>query len=166
MAAQGRGGGRTPDRVVALIKEAVGKSSQSAVSRETGLTQSAVGRYMQGVGEPSQATLKKMSDYFGESVEWLRGGKRALNEGWSASQDCERYLKTLTDLMEIYEIVPANLKETVQDTIRTNLDEADDLIKFNGDSLSRELKFALIGLMCEVECAADLKNWKNESKNS
>ena len=73
MAAKGRGGGKTPERVAQLMKEAVDMSSQSAVARETGLTQSAVGRYIKGIGEPSQATLEKLAAYFGVSVPWLRG---------------------------------------------------------------------------------------------
>ena len=73
MAAQGRGGGKTPERVAQLMKEAVDMSSQSAVARETGITQSAVHRYMKGIGEPSQATLEKLAAYFGVSVPWLRG---------------------------------------------------------------------------------------------
>lgn len=72
--AKGRGGGETPERVVDLLKKAVSETSQSAVARATGLTQSAVHRYMKGIGEPSQETLEKLAVYFGVSVAWLRGG--------------------------------------------------------------------------------------------
>jgi transcriptional regulator with XRE-family HTH domain len=57
-----------------LIKDAVNKTSQSAVARETGLTQSAVGRYYKGIGEPTSATLEKLGAYFGVSAACLRGG--------------------------------------------------------------------------------------------
>ena len=73
MATKGRGGGKTPERAVELLNKAVKEISQSAVAREIGITQSAVHRYMKGIGEPSQATLEKLADYFGVSVPWLRG---------------------------------------------------------------------------------------------
>lgn len=73
MVARGRGGTKTPERVMELLKTEVIKTSQSAASRNIGLTQSAVGRYIQGIGEPSTATLEKLAAYFGVSVAWLRG---------------------------------------------------------------------------------------------
>lgn len=71
--AKGRGGGITPEVVTTLLEEAVNKSSIRAVARESGLTQSAVYRYIRGIGEPSSDTLKRLSDYFGVSVAVLRG---------------------------------------------------------------------------------------------
>lgn len=73
MAAKGRGGGATPKRLVSLLQAEVNKSSQSEVARRTGLTQSAVGRYLKGIGEPSSDTLLRLSSYFEVPVEWLRG---------------------------------------------------------------------------------------------
>jgi len=73
MAARGRGGGKTPARVIELLQEAVAASSIRAVARESGLTQSAVYRYLQGVGEPTTATLEKLAKYFGITVWELRG---------------------------------------------------------------------------------------------
>lgn len=73
MAPQGNGTGKTPIHLMELIRDAVNKTSQSAVARETGLTQSAVGRYYKGIGEPTTATLEKLGAYFGKSVAWLRG---------------------------------------------------------------------------------------------
>lgn len=74
MSPQGAGSGNTPERLKALIVMEVEKSSQSAVARATGLTQSAIGRYSKGIGEPTTATLQKLADYFGVTVAWLRGG--------------------------------------------------------------------------------------------
>ena len=74
MAAKGRGGGKTPERVVALLQEEVAKSSQAATSRATGLTLQTVQRYIKGIGEPTQATFEKLSVYFKRPVWWLRGG--------------------------------------------------------------------------------------------
>ncbi|TGU75098.1 XRE family transcriptional regulator [Geomonas terrae] len=73
MAPKGRGGGETPKNLVRLVREALANSSQSAIARETGLTQSAIGRYSKGEGEPSQSTLEKLAKYFNVSVPYLRG---------------------------------------------------------------------------------------------
>jgi|GEM_PF-3031272 len=73
MVARGRGGGKTPERVVASLQEEVRKTSQAATARATGLTLQTVQRYIKGIGEPSQATLEKLAEYFGVSVSWLRG---------------------------------------------------------------------------------------------
>lgn len=73
MTPRGRSGGETPERVIKLVKEAVAKSSQSAVARESGVALLTVQRCLKGVGEPSQATLEKLAGYFGVTVAWLRG---------------------------------------------------------------------------------------------
>ena len=73
MAGKGRGGGKTPERVVELLTGKVLEFGQSVVARETGLTRLTIQRYLKGIGEPTQATLKKLADYFGVSVAWLRG---------------------------------------------------------------------------------------------
>lgn len=69
---QGAGTGKTPGRVVELLRAAVAESSQSALARATGVNQAAIGRYLKGVGEPNTATLEKLGAYFGKSVGWLR----------------------------------------------------------------------------------------------
>jgi transcriptional regulator with XRE-family HTH domain len=73
MAGKGRGGGKTPERVVELVNKAVSEKSLRAVSKETGLGIAALSRYSQGIGEPSQATLEKLADYFEVTVPELRG---------------------------------------------------------------------------------------------
>lgn len=73
MSPQGGGNKKTPKVLVKLLSEAVSKSSQSAVARDTGLTQSAIGRYLKGIGEPTTATLQKLAGYFGVSPLKLRG---------------------------------------------------------------------------------------------
>lgn len=74
MVARGRGGGKTPEKVMCLLQEEVSKTSQAATARATGLTLQTVQRYIKGIGEPSQATLEKLAAYFRVSVAWLRGG--------------------------------------------------------------------------------------------
>ena len=71
--ARGRGGGKTPERVVESLREVVEKSSQVAVANATGLTRLTVQRYLKGEGEPSQETIEKLAIFFGVSVAWLRG---------------------------------------------------------------------------------------------
>lgn len=64
---------KTPELVVELLKTAVEMKGQSGVARETGLTQSAIHRYLKGIGEPSTRTMQRLADYFGVSVWHLRG---------------------------------------------------------------------------------------------
>jgi transcriptional regulator with XRE-family HTH domain len=73
MSARGRGGGKTPEMVVELLREAVSKSSQAQVAKDTEQTRLTIQRYLKGIGEPSQATLDKLADYFGVTVARLRG---------------------------------------------------------------------------------------------
>ena len=70
---KGRGGGKTPERLIDLLKKAVSEKSQSGVARATGLTQSAIHRYMKGIGEPSGETLQILADFFEVQVPWLQG---------------------------------------------------------------------------------------------
>lgn len=72
VAARGRGGGKTPQRVVNLLQEEVEKTSQAATARATGLTLKGVQNYLKGIGEPTTATLQKLADYFHVSIEYLR----------------------------------------------------------------------------------------------
>lgn len=64
----------TNNRVIKLIKKGVGALGVRGLARAVGVSPAIVTRYMQGkVGEPSQATLVRLADYFGVSVAWLRG---------------------------------------------------------------------------------------------
>lgn len=69
----GRGGGKTPERVVTLLKQRVEETSQAAVSRETGLGLATINDYLKGKGEPTTKTLEILADYFGVTVWELRG---------------------------------------------------------------------------------------------
>ncbi|MGE0918043.1 helix-turn-helix domain-containing protein [Trichlorobacter lovleyi] len=118
MAARGRGGGKTPEKVTKLLQDAVNASSIRAVARESGLTQSAVYRYLQGIGEPSLATLERLSVYFGVSVAELRGER--VKRYWrvlDVHQGCYEgelnlHFNMLQDLIEIHDIIPDRLKPT------------------------------------------------------
>lgn len=67
------GNGKTPQRVVDELNKMLKKSSLNAISKKTGIGISALHRYQRGIGEPTTATLEKLSDCFGKSVAWLRG---------------------------------------------------------------------------------------------
>lgn len=67
------GSGITPKRLIDLINEEVKTKSLNSISKTSGVGISALHRYQRGIGEPTTATLKKLADYFGVSVSWLRG---------------------------------------------------------------------------------------------
>jgi len=73
MAAMGKGGKKTPDRVAILINEEVEKIGQNAAARAMKLPLYSVQKYMAGIAEPTRASLEKIADYFTVSTEWLRG---------------------------------------------------------------------------------------------
>ena len=59
--------GRMPEKVIALVNEAIARSSQVAVAEETGLSRLTIQRCSQGIGEPSQETLQRLANYFKET---------------------------------------------------------------------------------------------------
>jgi len=67
------GRGKTPDKVVELLKEAVDKTSQLAMSKNLGVGVASINRYINGIGEPTQETLEKLANYFNVTVSYLRG---------------------------------------------------------------------------------------------
>lgn len=86
-----RGRGKTPEVVVELLKDAVAKKSQYAVSQETGLGLAVINRYLRGIGEPTQETLEKLAAYFKTSVAYLRGLKGITDIDLSGDEQSERY---------------------------------------------------------------------------
>lgn len=104
VAAMGRGGGKTPERVVQKINEEVARIGQNATARAIGLPLRSVQKYMSGMAEPSQATLEKIAYYFGVSVAWLRGGdfgplERFLEGIRISGINSDRYNETIADIM-------------------------------------------------------------------
>lgn len=155
MAAKGRGGGKTPERVVALLQEEVAKSSQAATSRATGLTLQTVQRYIKGIGEPSQATLEKLAVYFKKPVWWLRGGNTGAlsstnslmpeNNMQEAAASFQFFLDTLAltaenklskeDLQESYD----NIINILVSKYNTPEDEVRNFVKSLLDGLTKSL---------------------------
>ena len=67
---------KTPVRVVNLLKREIpSKISRNKFCIKTGINQNSIDKYMAGVAEPTQASLEKLSEYFGKSVGWLRGDR-------------------------------------------------------------------------------------------
>jgi len=73
MVSMGKGGKKTPQRVVELIKGEVSKIGQNATAKAIGLPLYSIQKYMAGITEPTQASLEKLANYFKVSVSWLRG---------------------------------------------------------------------------------------------
>jgi len=93
------GRGETPDNVVKLLKDAVKKNSQLAMSKILGVGVASVHRYVNGVGEPTQETLERLADHFGVSVGWLRGDVDALGKV-EITAKCSRCGKNVAVLPE------------------------------------------------------------------
>lgn len=96
------GRGETPKRVTMLLENAVKKSSQSAVARDLNIGVAAVNRYLNGIGEPTQETLEKLSVAFGVTVAWLRNEEDRINT-------LELALKNLIDITEKHHRSPHDL---------------------------------------------------------
>ena len=111
--AKGRGGGKTPERVVDLISRAVAEKSQSAVARESGLALLTVQRYLKGLGEPTDETLQKLADYFKVSVPWLRG-----DSFWTYEEERQLHEWNLLTEDEREQINSAKIKEHSENIAR------------------------------------------------
>ena len=76
---KGKGSGTTPQRVQALLTEAVKAESQYAVAKKTGLALSVIQGILKGGREPTTGTLTKLSAFFGVPVHELRGEDNPLH---------------------------------------------------------------------------------------
>jgi plasmid maintenance system antidote protein VapI len=72
MAAMGRGGGKTPDRVITKLREEVDRIGQNATARAIGIPLYSVQKYLKGTAEPTTSTIGKIAEYFDVSAMWLR----------------------------------------------------------------------------------------------
>ena len=76
---KGKGSGTTPQRVQALLAEAVAAESQYAVAKKTGLALSVIQGVLKGGREPTTGTLTKLSAFLGVPVHELRGEDNPLH---------------------------------------------------------------------------------------
>lgn len=61
---QGRGGGKTPEKVIELLTSEVKRTSQATTAKSIGLTRLALQRYLKGIGEPTNQSLHLIAKYF------------------------------------------------------------------------------------------------------
>lgn len=155
MTPKGRTGGKTPERVVTLITEAVSKSSQSAVARESGLGLLTVQRCLKGIGEPSQATLEKLAAYFGVTVAWLRGetpdNELFKNYPWPSTYDMWAIMLSSAEAAMVGAIEAQNELITDELSVQEILNLAD---KYSSMSENLSAKFNQLHL-AEVKALAD-----------
>jgi len=124
--AKGKGSGKTPDRVTELLKKAVERKSQIAVSRETGIPLFSIQKYLKGIAEPTTATLEKLAAWSMRPVAWLRGGS---NDGGAyRGEAVESLVKRAYELIEIEQLVPERLKKCVHVCIFIQKEEILDLM--------------------------------------
>ena len=104
------------DKYVRMCNE-IGKSP-SAVAVEAGTTKTAVNRWKNG-SIPSDATLMKLTDYFGCSPDELRGDAETNTP--PTTEDVAEVLQALRERPEMKMLFDAGLKanpETVKETAR------------------------------------------------
>ena len=65
------------ERFVQLLQE--NGITAYRVSKDTGVTQTTLSDWKTGRGNPKTATLKKIADYFGVSLDWLAGSSEQRN---------------------------------------------------------------------------------------
>lgn len=129
---KGGGSGKTPKKIVELLSKAVAEKGQSAVARESGLTQSAVHRYLSGIGEPSSSTLSKLAEYFKVNVSVLRGdfdykAFRAEMKERMDAELAEHYKKYGLIAQEFLNQVPRDAEE-ISNALKVIEDAVDKLL--------------------------------------
>lgn len=117
--AKGRGGGKTPEKVVQLINKAIANKGQSVLEQETGLSHSMISRYKRGVGEPSTSTLQILADYFGVSVWELRGDVRSNDINIDRIRLLHNLQSMLKGALEYKEEIPEWLADSFRDVAET-----------------------------------------------
>lgn len=97
--------GTTYPRVRQLLRDEVLKlGSVNRVSMATGLTNNTIGKYLEGLSEPQQDTLEKLSKYFNKSVVWLRG-----DDDWHWTDGAKfKPLSTPSGLIPVVSMASAN----------------------------------------------------------
>lgn len=116
------------------------KLTQKELAKELGLTQSVIGRYEQGDISPRPDKWQKMADFFGVSVDYLKGA-------WSKSevlkliQDC--YIENLDYISELEkykkDIIKQAIKQVATENYSDMLDRIKELATENPQELFNEL---------------------------
>lgn len=106
-----------------IFEQLLQKNGISAykVSKEAGVTQTALSNWKNGRNTPSAQTLQKIADYFGVSIDYLMTGKEAESKGPQLKPKDER-----------------DISKTLNETL-AQLDNQDNLM-FDGEALDDETK--------------------------
>lgn len=153
---KGRGGGKTPERLVELLKMAVETVSIRSISKNTGLGLAPISRYLKGNSEPSQASLEKLSAYFGVSVSYLRGESGRGSTRQSADEDAELLIDQLSGLIEVYRTVPDQLKGVVELALCSFREEVVNSLGFHGPNIGEEKTMEIQKLLDEADAILGL----------
>jgi transcriptional regulator with XRE-family HTH domain len=142
--------GKTFQRVIEALKEEVpGKCGRNEFCRRTKINPNSFDRYVAGISEPNQATLKKLAAYFEKPVWWFRDEgfvheEFVINPDGSKIKTGEKYLddNAKTDfstlvrkLIDSFE-VPANPDGSEGYTIKMDFDNGKIVtMEVNGKSI-------------------------------
>lgn len=139
-----RGSGKTPERVVELLRGRVAATSMLEVSKATGLGLAAIGRYLKGVGEPTTATLQKLADYFGRSVAYLRGEEHIDWEKLADSSDVTALQDDVVVILKAVESLGENVgwHEELLVIAKTIMKISDVMIGVNSERI--DLRFKVV----------------------
>jgi transcriptional regulator with XRE-family HTH domain len=114
--------GKTPEKVVTLLRGAVSQKGQSAVARESGIALYSVQRYLKGIGVPTEATLNKLAVYFGVNIWELRGDVYFFNDE-SGRSELNSYDKELS--LAVLEPIEITLVSTLETLINSDQEISD-----------------------------------------
>jgi transcriptional regulator with XRE-family HTH domain len=115
MAAMGKGGKKTPAKVIELINNEVSKIGQNAAARAIGLPLYSIQKYMTGITEPTNASLDKLAEYFNVSVAYLRGFDELKKMNIHAEKQAELANEELLANLKKYKPIINELEKFPQD---------------------------------------------------
>ena len=94
-----------------VFKKLVDKTGKSVnmISKEIGLSQSLLSKYMHGVMEPLLANLQKFSDYFGVSVDYL-----LEKEGSPEEENVKKIFFSITKEAAEKGLTPDDVKKAIE----------------------------------------------------
>jgi transcriptional regulator with XRE-family HTH domain len=131
------GRGETPLRITELLKEEIKKKSQNAISRDSRVAVALINRYLKGIGEPTTATLEKLAMYFKRSVSYLRGYETDEESRFDLAS-AKLSIKILKDLLELYQIAPKHLKDTIVILVETESREVESILHSGKNNIGKK----------------------------
>lgn len=111
------------------------------VSKEAGVTQTALSNWKNGRNTPSTATLQKIADYFGVTIDYLMTGKDDSEKEPKLNSKDEKDIKNII----------ANTEQLLKQ----------DGLMFNGDPASPE---AIESILSAMQIGMEMAKKKNKEK--